>query len=94
MIHTVGGAGRYLVVAAAPDLLRRFYAGDVDLRTLLLESSADGWYTALVDDDFELPVSLEPQQGQLLGMDYLPAVGFRLGKEPAGDLMHTNPASD
>ena len=77
MIDTVGDAGRYLVVAAAPDPLRRFYAGELDLRTLLLESSASGWYTALVDDDFAQPVSLEPQQCPLLEMDYLPEAGFR-----------------
>ena len=94
MIHTVGDAGRYLVVAVAPDPLRRLYAGDLDLRTLLLESSVDGWFTALVDHDFERPVSLESQQGQLLEMDYLPEAGFRLGKTPADDLMPANPADD
>ena len=94
MIDAIGKADRYLVVATGPEPLRRFYTGDVDLRTLLLESSADGWYTALVDDDFELPVSLEPQQDPLLEMDYLPAVGLRLGKEPAGDLIPAKPAGD
>ena len=58
MIDTVGDADRYLVVAIAPDPLRRFYAGDLDLKSLLLKSSVDGWYVALVDDDFERPVSL------------------------------------
>ncbi len=94
MIDTVGDADRYLVVAVASDPLRRFYAGDLDLRTLLLESSVDGWYTALVDDDFERPVSLESQQGPLLEMDYLPEAGFRLRKAPADDLMPANPADD
>ena len=94
MIDTVGDANRYLVVAVASDLLRRFYAGDLDLRTLLLESSVDGWYTALVDDDFERPVSLEPEQGSLLEMDYLPEAGFRLRQTPADDLMSANPAGD
>ena len=94
MIDTVGDADRYLVVTTAPDPLRRFYAGDLDLRTLLLESSVDGWYTALVDDDFERPVSLEPEQGPLLEMDYLPEAGFRLGKTPADDLMSANPADN
>ena len=94
MIDTVGDADRYLVVATAPDPLHRFYAGDLDLRTLLLESSVDGWYTALVDDDFERPVSLEPEQGPLLEMDYLPEAGFRLGKTPADDLMSANPADN
>ena len=90
MIDTVGDADQYMVVAVAPDLLNRFYAGDLDLRTLLLESSVDGWYTALVDDDFERPVSLEPQQGPLLEMAHLPEGGFRLGKTPADDLMSAN----
>ena len=94
MIDTVGNADRYLVVAVAPDPLRRFYAGDLDLRTLLLESSVDGWYTALVDDDLERLVSLESQQGPLLEMDYLPEASFRLGKTPADDLMSANPADD
>ena len=94
MIDTVGNADRYLVVAVAPDPLRRFYAGDLELRTLLLESSVDGWYTALVDDDFERPASLEPEQGPLLEMDYRPEAGFRLGQTPADDLMSANPADD
>ena len=89
MIDTVGDADQYLVVTVAPDPLNRFYAGDLDLRTLLLESSVDGWYTALVDDDFERPVSLDPEQGPLLEMDYLPEAGFRLGKTPA----HPSPSS-
>ena len=82
MIDTVGDADRYLVVTTAPDPLRRFYAGDLDLRTLLL------------DDDFERPVSLEPQQGPLLEMAHLPEAGFRLGKTPADDWMSANPADD
>ena len=94
MTDSVGDADRYLVVAAARDPLRRFYASELDLRTLLLESSADGWYTALVDNDFERPVSLESQQDQLLEMDYLPEASFRLGKTPADDLMSANPADD
>ena len=69
IIDTVGDADRYLVIAVTPDPLRRFYAGDLDLRTLLLESSVNGWFTALVDDDLERPVSLESQQGPLLEMD-------------------------
>jgi hypothetical protein len=94
MIDTVGDADRYLVVAAATESLAQLYAGDVDLRTLLLESSADGWYTALVDDDFQLPVSLEPQSGSLLEMDYLPEAGVHLGKVSSHDLIPANPASD
>ena len=94
MIDTVGDADHYLVVAAAPDPLRRFYDGELDLRTLLLESSASGWYTGLVDDDIAQPVSLELQQRPLLEMDYLPEIDLRLGKTPADDLMPANPVDN
>ena len=80
MIDAVGDADRYLVVATAAQSLTRLYAGDVDLRTLLLEASADGWYVALVDDDFQLPVLLEPQSDSLLEMDYLTEAGLHLHK--------------
>lgn len=83
MTDTGSDGDRYLVASVTPDPLRRFYAGELDLRTLLLESSADGWYTALVNDDFEGPVSLEPQRGQLLDMDYLPEAGFYLNEAPS-----------
>ena len=94
MIDAVGNADRYLVVAVLPDPLRRFYGGDLDLRTMLLEASANGWYAALVDDDFEQPVFLEPQQGSLLEKDYLPEFGFRL-RNFVGDIVTlANPAAD
>ena len=83
MIDTVGHADRYLVVPVPPGELRRFCAGDIDLRTLLLESSVNGWHTALVDDDFAAPVALELQITPLLQSDYLPAPGFHLGPTPA-----------
>ena len=94
MIDTMGDADRYLAVAAAPDPLRRFYGGELDLRILLQESSVDGWYTTLVDDEFEQPVSLEPQQGSLLKMGYLPEAGFRLTREPAEVQLLANPSAD
>ena len=94
MIDSVGDADRYLVVAVAPARLHRFYAGELDLRTLLLESAGDGWHTALVDDDFERPVLLEPQPAPLLEMDYLPEAGFRLGKVQSDAITIANPAAD
>lgn len=91
MVGSTGEADHYLVVAAAPDPLRRFYAGELDLRTLLLESSLENWYTALVADDFEKPISLEQQQGPLLATDYLPGSGFRLHGAPVEELMAVSP---
>ena len=56
-----------------------------------MESSAENWYTALVADDFEKPVSLEPQQGPLLATGYLPGPGFRLHAAPVDELMAVSP---
>ena len=91
MVGSAGEADHYLVVAAAPEPLRQFYAGELDLRTLLLESSSENWYTALVADDFEKPVSLELQQGPLLATGYLPGPGFRLHGAPVDELMAVSP---
>ena len=97
MIDAVGDADRYLIVAIGEDPLRQFYAGELDLRTLLLDSSVNGWYTALVGDDFEQPVALEAQQGSLVEMDYLPEPGFHLTARHADvsepPLTKTSPAS-
>ena len=94
MIDTVGYADRYLVVATKPEPLRRFYTGDLDLRTLLVGSSANGWYIATVDDDFTQPISLDLQQRSLLEVDYLPEAGFRLMKRPGKDLIPADPTHD
>ena len=91
MVGSTVEADHYLVVAAALDPLRRFYAGELDLRTLLLESASEKWYTALVADDFEKPVSLEPRQDPLLATDYLPSHGFRLHGAPVEELMAVSP---
>ena len=91
MVDTDSDGDRYLVVSVTPEPLRRFYTGELDLRTLLLDSSTGGWYTALVDDDFEGPVSLEPHRDALLEMDYLPEAGFYLRETPATNSDHHSP---
>ena len=91
MIDTAGTADRYLVTAVGHGPLREFYAGTRDLRSLLLESSAEGWYIAFVSDGFEQPVSLEQQQGSLLAT-YLPEPGFRLRGAPLDELMNDDPS--
>ena len=91
MVGNTGEADHYLIVATAPEPLRKFYAGELDLRTLLKESSSNDWYTALVSDDFKKPVSLELQQGPLPATGYLPGPGFRLHGAPVDQLMAVSP---
>ena len=94
MVDSTDEADSYLVVAADPGPLRRFYAGEIDLRTLRLESSRESWYTALVSDDFEKLVPLELQQGPLMKTDYLPEPGFFLHGVPVEELMAAGPKGE
>ena len=63
LVDAMADGDRYLVTGVAPSRLRDFRSGAIDLRTLLLDSSANGWYMAKVTDDFATPFQLEPQQG-------------------------------
>ena len=94
MVGNTGEADHYLIVATAPEPLREFYAGELDLRTLLKESSSKNWYTALVSDDFKEPVSLERQQGPFPATGYLPGPGFRLHGAPVDQLMAISPKGE
>ena len=82
MIDTVGGADRYLVVTIAQDALSQFKAGAEDLKTLLIEGAEQGWYTALIRDDFIRSFDLEPQKGPVTDSDFLPEPGFYLPTVP------------
>ncbi len=78
MVDAVDDADRYLVTGVAPERLRQFRSGDLDLRTLLLEAGEDGWYFAHVGDDFQQPLRLMRQDGSLEGQEFLPDDGFVL----------------
>ena len=86
LVASTGDEDRYLVIGVAPDRLREFRSGMLDLRTLLLESSATGWYLALLSDDFAGPFKLERQQVPLQDQDFLPADGVLLFDGAIDDL--------
>ena len=75
-IDTVGGFDRYLVTGAAPERLEQFCAGQLDLRTLLLEAPGGEWYTTIANGTGNDPLTLEPHYGPLAETDYLPDAGF------------------
>lgn len=85
-IDTVGGFDRYLVTGAAPERLEQFCAGQLDLRTLLLEAPGGEWYTTIANGTSDDPLTLEPQNGPLAETDLLPDDGYTLGIiEPVGE---------
>ena len=85
MVEAHGGHDNYLVAGVAPERLRQFRGGTLDLRTLLTEGGADEWYLAQ-GSDLNQPLALVPQTKPLAGSPYLPDEGFLLHDHPSEDL--------
>ena len=84
--NAVRGQGeRCLVAGVAPDRLRLFRSGAIDLRSLLLESVPDERYLAAVDSAIDQPLRLEPLTTPLADCGLLPDSGFLLYDRPAED---------
>ncbi len=75
---------RYVVVGVAPERLRQFRAGVVDLRPLLLEAPDGEWYITNADVAYGEPLTLQPQSGPI-PEKFLPEAGFFLEEEPVQD---------
>ena len=67
---------QYLVVGTEVENLRKFRIGELDLRSLLVESSRDGWYLTAFGVNEEQSITIQPQHGDLLQRDYLPDPDF------------------
>ena len=82
----------YLVAGVAPDQLRAFLEGEIDLRHLLLESEPDCRYTTTsmpgaCNDELEV----EPFEESLEESGFLPDPGFVMDRLPSSDLVgHTS----
>ena len=77
---------RYLVAGVAPNRLRQFRSGILDLRTLLVDADADEWYLASAPAGPEQLMTLEPQPRSLTESGLLPDEGFVLHDRPADEL--------
>ena len=76
---------RCLVAGVAPDQLRLFRSGAIDLRSLLLESAPDEHYLATVDPAIDQPLALERLGTPIADSNFLPDPGFLLYDRPADD---------
>lgn len=85
-IDEVDGLDRYAVVGVAPDSLRRFRAGLIDLRSLMLEMPDGEWYIARPTADVDTPIDLELQTEPLEDTEYLPDDGLVLYDDFVDDL--------
>ena len=84
-IDTVGDFDRYAVVGVRPERLADFRAGEVDLRTLMLEAPDGEWYITIADGTTDDPLKLEPQDAPLAETEYLPGEGYFWGPEEQPD---------
>lgn len=86
MLESEGDSGRYMVVGVAPEKLRQFRAGALDLRSLLEVREQDDWYITTVSTGLDAPLGLEPQHIDLVQSGFLPAEGFVLHTHPSQEL--------
>ncbi len=86
IVNSETGTHRYLVSGVAPERLRLFRNGVLDLRTLFLEAPGDEWFITQADGDLGQPLDLVPQSGSLLSTDLLPEEGFVLVDVVSDDL--------
>ena len=89
--HYVGAAigpgivtNRYMVTGAAPERLRQFRGGRLDLRTLLLEAPEGEWFITVDQEGGDSPLYLEPQPVPVAECDCLPGPNFILEDGPDG----------
>lgn len=78
MIEPQNGVPHCLAVDVDPLRLGQFRRGFVDLRTLLVDRPAPGWYLAAVPDLWTDPLQLQPGKGPLEDTSFLPDPGFVL----------------
>ena len=83
LIDDVNGADVYAVVGVSPESLRRFRAGAIDLKSLMLETPDEQWYIAQPEGGEDVPIRLRPQTSPLAEADFLPDDGLVLRDDPA-----------
>lgn len=80
-VETQDAGERYLVVGVAPERLRKFRNGTLDLRTLIVEAGQEEWYLATTTD-LTRPVNVEQQEIPIVESGLLPDEGFVLHDRP------------
>ena len=77
---------RYLVAGVAPERLRQFRSGMLDLRTLLAESDTEEWFIGSAPAGPDQLMALQVQHTSLVHSELLPDGGFVLHDRPTDDL--------
>ena len=86
LIDDADGVDTYAVVGVSHESLRRFKAGEIDLKTLMLETHDERWHIAQPEGDEDVPIRLQPQTSPLAESDFLPDDGLVLYDESDDDI--------
>ena len=87
LVDVVDRVDRYLVTGAAPERLRQFRSGKLDLRTLLLEVPGGEWYLTWADGSGGEELILRPQDGPLAAREeFLPLPDLFMDDDHVDDL--------
>ena len=82
-----GSGDRYLVAGIAPERLREFRTGAIDLRSLLVSSDDDERYVTTARNGIENALALERLTTPLIESGYLPDEGFLLHDHASDDAL-------
>ena len=74
---------KFVVVGVAPERLRQFRVGLIDLREVVEEAGKEEWFFAATSN-LDDPLELKPQDVPLASTGLLPDEGFFLHDSPAG----------
>lgn len=86
MVEPENQHDRYLVTGVAPEKLREFRSGKLDLRSLMLEGGDEAWHLATIEEGLDSPLRLLRQATSLLASGFLPDAGFLLHTSPTTEL--------
>ena len=82
-----GSSDRYLLAGVAPERLRQFRAGAIDLRSMLVGSDEDERYVAIARNGVGNALELERLTTPLIEIGYLPNEGFLLQEYPSNGVV-------
>ncbi len=86
MVEPENEHDRYLVAGVAPEQLREFRSGKLDLRSLMLDGGDGAWHLAMVEEELDRPLKLVTQTAPILSSGLLPEPGFLLHTSPTTEL--------
>ena len=76
LTDSIDNTDHYVVTRVSPKWLKRFRAGELDLRTLMVEGSESIWYLTQTCSDFADALALREQSGPISDTDFLPEDDF------------------